>query len=451
MSTEDKNKQFDCKIEPYDWRYSAAIVGLHKYFSYFGKENIDFKITEDTFEYCSEDITEKKLLKFVEYYYGTQLQHRKIEQLLKKNEFSEEECKRVNELLQANSVLKKTFNKTKFDKTNQKDLLNIIDENRENLIKETFRNKKNMYANYANTNLLFSDSQERCRLLGYYVDGGRKSKAISYNFDTKSFVGQDTQIFDFIPFAFMGDRESFFINDNFTVIDLIRTNTDFEKEVNSALEEARDKGQDNVDTRKVLFQLIQKTSEFLNYDVEIIFKNRENEFFETMYVRKKSIDILKHIKNYNLICRSYKVSDNYYLNVQKEVLNCILNLVRTDYLIELYLKEKSEYIVKQLITINTLICGGGEKMKQSMKTAYATAKEVSKKLPENKIDSYRQKLISSIVFKDYDRCCQILLQLSNYADVPFHFAYDLFDDFEENKDIAYTFINALTVNRKEEE
>ena len=90
-------------------------------------------------------------------------------------------------------------------------------------------------------------------------------------------------------------------------------------------------------------------------------------------------------------------------------------------------------------------------MKQSMKMAYACAKEVAGKLPENKRESYRQKLTSAIVFKDYDRCCQILLQLSNYADVPFEFAYDLFENFEENKDIAYTFINALTKKKEDKQ
>ena len=88
-------------------------------------------------------------------------------------------------------------------------------------------------------------------------------------------------------------------------------------------------------------------------------------------------------------------------------------------------------------------------MKQTMKKAYACAKEVAKKLPENKRESYKQKLTSAIVFKDYDRYCQILLQLSNYADMPFDFAYSLFEDFEENKDIAYTFVNALTKKKEE--
>lgn len=83
-------------------------------------------------------------------------------------------------------------------------------------------------------------------------------------------------------------------------------------------------------------------------------------------------------------------------------------------------------------------------MKDRLKGAYKNAKQVAEVLEINKLDSYKQKLTSSIIFKDYDRVCQILLQLSNYSGVEFGFVYDLFDDFEENKDLAYTFINALS-------
>lgn len=89
-------------------------------------------------------------------------------------------------------------------------------------------------------------------------------------------------------------------------------------------------------------------------------------------------------------------------------------------------------------------------MKQSMKTAYGCAKKVAEKLPENKCKSYKEKLLSCVVFKDYDRCMLTLMNLSNYAEVPFNFVYDLFEDFEANKDIAYTFINALTKQKEDD-
>lgn len=122
----------------------------------------------------------------------------------------------------------------------------------------------------------------------------------------------------------------------------------------------------------------------------------------------------------------------------------ILNNVLLDELIEIFLKEKNRgYLVSQLIKINVLI-RRDKTMKDRLKGAFACAKKVSKSIEGNKLDSYKQKLISSIIFKDYDRVCQILLQLSNYSGIEFGFVYDLYDDFEENKDLAYTFINALS-------
>ena len=126
----------------------------------------------------------------------------------------------------------------------------------------------------------------------------------------------------------------------------------------------------------------------------------------------------------------------------------ILNDVSLDELIELFLKEKREYIVSQLIKTNILM-KGEKNMKDRLKGAYACAKKVAVSIESNKIESYRQKLTSSVIFKDYDRACQILLQLSNYSNIEFGFVYDLFDDFEENKDLVYTFINALSKENKD--
>lgn len=450
-------EKFDIKLEPFDWRYSAAIVGLHKYLSYFGEDGGDFEVTDEAIYFNRSDISEEKYLHFIEEYYKDELHHKNLERMLCQDEYTDEQIKLANEWMKGNSILKKVFGQLKFDGTNQEEILSIIQANRESLIKETFRNKSDMYANFANTGQLLEEGKACCRLLGYYVDGGRKSKSISYNFDVNTFVAQDNIVFDFIPFAFSGGRESFFINNSFSVNQLIQTNTDFERFIEKDILENESKSKN---ARKVLFQSIQTTSEFLDYDVEVVVKNRENAFFETMYIRKDSIDILKKMKElekarevkiYDSFCFSLKMNDNYYIDIQKEVTDCILNLIRTDYLIELFLKQNSEYLVSALIDVNWLICGGGESMKQSMKAAYGCAKAVmkSEKMTEKKCESYRQKLTSTIVFKDYDRFCQILLQLSNYTDIPLDFAYDLFEDFEANKDIAYTFVNALTKKREE--
>ena len=47
-----------------------------------------------------------------------------------------------------------------------------------------------------------------------------------------------------------------------------------------------------------------------------------------------------------------------------------------------------------------------------------------------------------------DQFQKILINLSNYAEVPCGFAYDLFEDFEGNKEIAYTFVNSLNRYKK---
>lgn len=435
-----EGNDFDTRLEPSDWRYSAAIVGLIQYFEF---HSIKYEAKGEWIDYKSEEITEEKYLKFIENKYGEEFHHIVIENILSKEEISDEEVKLVNEKSNANVIMKNVFNKLKFDNTNKDEILKLINENREVLIKETFRRKSNMYANFSNTNQLFNEGQQYCRLVGYCIDAGKKGKSTGFGFNTNTFVSDDCIEFDFIPFAFEGERESFFINDNFTIKTLESSYQYFKRIVNDP-ENNKEKA------REALFKGIMESSDFLGRDVEVIYKNRENSFFETLYLRKENIDIFKALKerefDYKAICTSIKITKDYYINIQKEVTKNILNNLVMDDLIEVSLKEKRGYLVNQLIKINVLI--RGENMKDNLKGAYRCAKLVSEKLETNKIDSYRNKLTSSIIFKDYDRVCQVLLQLSNYSGVEFGFVYDLFDDFESNKDLAYTFINALSKNKQ---
>lgn len=84
-------------------------------------------------------------------------------------------------------------------------------------------------------------------------------------------------------------------------------------------------------------------------------------------------------------------------------------------------------------------------MNKVMRSAYAGAENAAAELRRrnqgNKISSYRTKLLSALLFRDYSRFSEILLSLSNYTNVYFPFAYDLFEDFEANKEAAYTFVN----------
>lgn len=450
MKVKLDNDKFDTMLVTSDWRYSASIVGLLKYFKYFLQRNItiSYEYKEDYIKYNSCDITEERYLEFVEYHYGDRLHHVKVENLLENDEFTEEDIKKINEKLTANKIMKNTFGKIKFTGDNKELIKEIIQKNRTNLIRETYKNKLDMYKNYANNNNLFKTTQKCCRLNGYYIDMPKKGKSQGYNFNMNTFVYEDEVEFDFIPFAFIGEREAFFINDNMTVKDLFKTNMQLQKFVEDDLINSTG----NKDVRRILFKSIIEMTDFIDFDVEVIYKNRDNGYFETLILVKKAINILKSIKDYKVFCFSLKVNENYYINVQKEVINSILNNILLDVLIEMFLKNEvktkrnNSYLIKSLIDINILLKGGN--MNRSMFVARDCAKKVVKKIDKNKISSYRQKLTSAIVFKDYDRVCQILLQLSNYSDVGFEFAYDLFENFEDNKEIAYTFINSL---RKESE
>lgn len=436
-----ENEKFNTKMETSDWRYSASIVGLIKYFDYLVTMGYDvesnlYKINEDVISYNSESITEERYLLFVEYYFEDYMHHRVIEQILNNNEFTDEQIKLINDKLKANEIMKKVFGNIKFSIENKESIIQKINENRLLLIKETYRTGKSLYANFLNTNSLFVESGGICRIQNYNIDAGKKSKSISYNWDFKTYKFEDEKEFDFIPFAFSKSYESFFINNNYSIKQLFSTNNLISKSTNP---------------RSTLFCDFKNSSNFIDFDVEVIIKNRADDYFETLYIRKSAIKIFAEIENYKAIKMKYKVNDNYYMDFEKEVTNNILNNIKLDALIEMLLKSNSTYSynIKTLIGINTLIYGG-DKMDKQMKSAYWSAKKIMEEIPENKVNSYKQKLISAVTFKDYERFCEILLQLSSYSGIAFDFAYDLFENFDENKNIAYTFINALNKQTNKE-
>ncbi|MEG2246853.1 MAG: type I CRISPR-associated protein Cas8a1/Csx8 [Peptostreptococcaceae bacterium] len=457
-----KCENFDVRIEPSDWRFSAAIVGLIEYFrEIYGEDDDLYYIGDEYIEYDSKAISKENYLKFVEIKYGDKLHHKYIESRLQHEYTGEnrsEFIKLINEKLSGNTVMKKVFKNIKFDGNNNEEILALIDRNRELLTLETFRYKQDMYRNYCNTNQLLNESQSYCRLVGYYIDAPKKGKSTGYAFNMNSFVGQDIQDFDFIPFAFIDDRESLFINDNYDINRLTTAKKILEKKIEDDIDklqlENKRKG-----AKYSLFKAIIESSDFIDYDVEVIVKNRDKDYFETLYIRKQSIGILKEIKrkeiDYNALCFFYKIIDNYYRNIYREVMECILNNTLLDGIIDVLLKEgKNSYKVYQLININDLIRGENIMDVNMKKNIHACANEVRKNIPGNKLDSYRNKLTSSIIFRDYDRVSEILLQLSGYAGVYFGFADELFMDFEKNKDIAYMFVNALSkskINNNKEE
>lgn len=441
-------------LEPFDWRYSTAIVGLRKYLEWLGTEEPELIITEDTLEYNRKYLNKSEFLKFAEYYFKDDMHHIEIENKLKEKNPTEDQINIVNEKMKANTILKNKFKKIKFDGHNQDEIQNIIDQNREEIICETFRNKNNLYKNYCNPNQLFKDKQECCRLNGYYIDMPKKGKSISYAFDKSNYLGNDIPEFDFIPFAFSGCREKFFINDNVDLNRLQKTNNQWTRTVKSQMEEAKQKNE-RVNTKRIFIDCLIEAKDFLQSDIEIIVKKPERAYFETLYLRKESLEILKNMKSYyKAFCFSIKISDDYWINILNEVFDAVVNFTLLDNLINKLLKDSREggnsYAISKLLKVNVEIKKGDEKMKNTMKAAFACAKQIVDKkdgnkprVSDTKLKSYCTKLINAIILDDYDQFQKILINLSNYAEVPCGFAYDLFEDFEGNKEIAYTFVNSL--------
>ena len=470
------NEKYDVRMWPSDWRYSAAIVGMIRFFDKMG---IDYEQKDDYIDYCFSDVCgevfESKYLSFVEWYFDDKMHHIQIEKMLEKDNLTESQIKFVNKKLEANTICKKVFEKRKYSEETKDDILQLIEENRLQLIKETYRNT--IYRKYANENKLFDTEGMVCRLHGFYVDLPKKSKSMAFNWDYKTYVANDIPEFDFIPFAFSKTDTGYFINNNCSIKHLYKTNADFQDILYRKAEEIKENekerkaklNEDNSDNdlkdyswkvraNAQLFLAVEKSGSFIDYDVEVIRKSVEKEHYETLYVKRTATKILEDInkKNKNQILENACRMDNKeYMYPQNEVVESVLNNIHLDGLIERFLKERENMswkavVIDVLIEINQMIYGG-QNMEVVAYKAKLDAEKIVDKLDANKVNSYKQKLTSAICFKDYDRFCQILLQLSSFAGVPFEFAYDLFDDFEAHKNVAYAFVNALNKKNDKEE
>lgn len=456
-----ENQKYNTALFPTEWRCSAAIVGLVRYFK---QQKIDFEMDYEYEEwlgiaYNREDLTKERYLDFAEAFFEDEFFHKKAQKLLENEEgdWTEEQIKLVNEYLTANTILKKTV-KQKFDGTNREEIVERLKEQRHVLIKESFKNKKNLYANFANPNLFFTDTNPHCRLLGYTVDEGRKTKSIAYQFDAGTFLSSDMWEFDWIPFAFSNTYESFFINNNFSIESLCHT-ADMLQEI---METAREEKQSS---RTILLRAMAEVKKFVDFDVEIISKRRDRDYFESLFIRRKSLEALEKISDFSLLRFRYEMGKDYWLDVQQEVIDCAINQTSLDSLIETLLKikekESNGYLTVVIgILIDLNVQWGEQGMEKEWKTTYTsgarkagekTADKFLREGNQNKLKSYRQKLTSAVVFHDYDRVNEILLQLSAYIGITYSFAYPLFEDGEGNKEIAFAFINALDGNRNRTE
>lgn len=460
MKTKIDYFDYDTLLQPTDWRFAAAVVGLCKYFDYFG---IDYKVLCDVEEkpdnyihgfdgiiYKSEDITEEKYLEFAENYFEKYMTHKNILNILESQEFSEEQIKLVNDLVKSKTVLKGLFGKTKFDGTNKDIFISTIEENRAEIIKNIFKNGNNLYKNYCNERLIFTEDNSTCRLRGYNVDKDRKTSNLGFCFSKESFESNDILEFDFIPFAFSNSdmRETYFVNNNFSVKSLTQTNYAFSNQLSNT---------ENKDDKNKLMLVLQNSKDYISYDVEIISKSQDKAYYETFFVRLERLKKLRELsgKSLNFV---KKINDDYWFNLEKEVyMRCLNNVLLDDVILmmlKFYFDDNSSkgYIKSRtdmLIDIN--VSWKGNEIMDEIKNQIDLAKKcghlVSKRLIEmkssNKIISYKYKLSSALNTHDYDRVKEILLRLSAEVNIEFSFFYAFLENAEKYKDIVFSFATAL--------
>lgn len=474
---------YDTLLLPTEWRYSAAIVGLIRFFDFIeeteGKKLYTYTNNEDKDRYVvysdicgyiqgilynSTDLTEERYLLFCENWYDREFQHRNVEALLTHiQKFSQDNINDINSYLNgtsSNTVMKKIFKGIKFDGTNTDTILNLIDEHRLEIIKETFRYKTTMYRNFANTNKLMSDTNPHCRLLSYDLDENRKSKAASYYFDTSTFIASDIYEFDFIPFAFTYTKIGFFVNSNTSIEALVKCNNQLKEKMDVEEQIINNRVIRDGDQTKLIKAMLH-SGDFLNCDVEIICKDREQESFDTMLIRKQALQRLKKIyDNYNLRY-VHKYNYNYWLNVEEELIRCCLNYTYLDKLLEQLLllsrmdtESRTIQIIQPLVQINMEWKGVNQTMQDTIerakKVGYYIGKTIKEKNGENKVKSYKNKLINATVSHDRERVLEIMLQLSGYTDGEISTIYDILDNPDNWSDIAISFTNAMIPYTKKE-
>lgn len=460
MKTKIDYFDYDTLLQPTDWRFAAAVVGLCEYFDYFG---IVYKVLYDVEEkpdnyihgfdgiiYKSEDITEEKYLEFAENYFEKYMTHKNILNILESQEFSEEQIKLVNDLVKSKTVLKGLFDKIKFDGTNKDIFISTIEENRAEIIKNIFKNGNNLYKNYCNERLIFTEDNSTCRLRGYNVDKDRKTSNLGFCFSKESFESNDILEFDFIPFAFSNSdmRETYFVNNNFSFKSLTQTNYAFSNQLSST---------ENKDDKNKLMLVLQNSKDYISYDVEIISKSQDKAYYETFFVRLERLKKLRELsgKSLNFV---KKINDDYWFNLEKEVyMRCLNNVLLDDVILMMlkfyfddnagkgYIKSRTD----MLIDIN--VSWKGNEIMDEIKNQIDSAKKcghlVSKRLIEmkssNKIISYKYKLSSALNTHDYDRVKEILLRLSAEVNIEFSFFYAFLENAEKYKDIVFSFATAL--------
>lgn len=448
---------YDTLLQPTDWRAAAAVVGLCKYFDHF---RIDYKILYNVDEkpenyihgfdgiiYKSDSITEEKYLDFVESYFEKYMTHIKLQNILNKDKLIDEDIVNFKKIC-PDSFYKNFFENKRFDGSNKDYFISAIYEKRYEMITHLYKYKLNLYGNYCNKNRLYTDKNKVCRIKGYDVDNSKKTNILGFCFSKESFDANDILEFDFIPFAFSNPdmRETYFVNNNFSVETLVNTNRAFSEQLSNT----ESKG----DKNKLLL-VLQNSKDYISYDVEIISKSQSKDYYETFFVRLDRLKLLRNLSEKML--NYYYSTNNYTLTLQGEVYyRCLNNVLLDDvilrmlklYFIDTNNRRKIRANTDVLIQIN--VSWKGIVNMDKLYSAKKCGNKVSQKLislnSENTIISYRHKLTSSLCVHDYDRVKDILLKLYDCVGIDFPFMYDFFENAEENKDVVYMFVSGLYVS-----
>ena len=104
------------------------------------------------------------------------------------------------------------------------------------------------------------------------------------------------------------------------------------------------------------------------------------------------------------------------------------------------------YKIGLLVDINVSWKGNEimDEIKSAKSCGFLTSKKLIEMKSSNKINSYKQKIISALCAHDYDRTKEIILSLSAYVGMEFSFFYTFLENAEENKDLAFAFASALS-------
>lgn len=421
------------KLTPSDWRYAAAILGTKRILDALNKTD-KYEINGDEFIYNPDVISEDEFVRFLHIFYGDEFHHLRMKKLLLSPD-AEKNITEIKQLKNVNSVCRDVFKGLNFDGTNAKEFIDIIDKNDSKLTKETFKFGKSMYDKYCNKSSLGKEDNQNevCRIKGYYIDYGPKGRSLGYNYQIYKY--DDIKEFDYICFGFSKSRKqdiSIFINSNFSITSLSNIN---------------EKILDADDVNYSLVKNLITTSGFIDNNVEIIIKRKGTDYFETLILNKQAINIFKSIEPYYSFSTFYMKIGNDSVNIQEKIIDAIVNNQYIDHLINIALKNKStnkEYNkIYNLIKINQILYKEDEDVQDKLKPAFAAAKQVNAIMGDNKVRTFKEKLISAITIDDKDTVSKTLLKLSQFSGVYFGFANDIFDDYDSNKNVLYTFINTL--------